>query len=47
LRDALHLSRPTQRLEAPTFALPTLGGKTVQLTDLRGRVVLLYFWATW
>jgi cytochrome oxidase Cu insertion factor (SCO1/SenC/PrrC family) len=47
LLDALALSRPTQRLEAPDFELSTLGGKKVRLADLRGRVALLYFWATW
>lgn len=32
---------------APAFALPDLQGRTVRLTDLRGKVVVLYFWATW
>jgi cytochrome oxidase Cu insertion factor (SCO1/SenC/PrrC family) len=32
---------------APALALPNLDGKTVQLQDYRGKVVLLFFWATW
>ena len=47
LLERLELARPTERLEAPGFELPDLAGKRVRLEDLRGRVVLLYFWATW
>jgi len=32
---------------APDFELQDLDGETVSLSDLRGRPVLLNFWATW
>jgi peroxiredoxin len=32
---------------APDFSLKTLDGKTLKLSDLRGKAVLLNFWATW
>ena len=32
---------------APSFNLPAIDGKTVSLSDLRGKPVLLNFWATW
>jgi peroxiredoxin len=34
-------------LFAPDFHLTTLDGKTITLQSLRGKVVLLDFWATW
>lgn len=33
--------------EAPNFELKTLDGKTVKLSDYRGKKVILNFWATW
>jgi peroxiredoxin len=35
-----------QRKLAPAFQLPAADGKPVQISDFRGKVVLLNFWAT-
>jgi cytochrome oxidase Cu insertion factor (SCO1/SenC/PrrC family) len=32
---------------APALSLPDLNGKAQTLESLRGKVVLLFFWATW
>jgi thiol-disulfide isomerase/thioredoxin len=37
----------TQASLAPDFSLEQLDGKTMRLSDLRGKAVLLNFWATW
>jgi thiol-disulfide isomerase/thioredoxin len=37
----------TPRPVAHEFVLETLGGESVALADLRGRWVILNFWATW
>lgn len=36
-----------QSNEAPIVALKDLRGRTVRISDYRGKVVLLNFWATW
>jgi thiol-disulfide isomerase/thioredoxin len=43
-RPRLHLMQATL---APDFTLESLDGKTMRLSDLRGKAVLLNFWATW
>jgi thiol-disulfide isomerase/thioredoxin len=51
-----HMARrsgPSHRLgigyatPAPDFSLESLDGKSMRLSDLRGKAVLLNFWATW
>jgi cytochrome oxidase Cu insertion factor (SCO1/SenC/PrrC family) len=32
---------------APAFSLPGVDGKTHLLADLRGKVVMVFFWTTW
>lgn len=38
---------PAQHPLAPDFSLPELDGQKLALSDYRGHVVLLDFWATW
>ena len=38
---------PYTGAKAPDFALEALGGGTLRLSSLKGRIVVLNFWATW
>ncbi|MCG8590131.1 MAG: TlpA family protein disulfide reductase [Proteobacteria bacterium] len=40
-------SDPAASSAAPDFTLPRLGGGEVALAELRGRPVVIDFWATW
>jgi hypothetical protein len=47
LWPALGLDRPARKMAAPLLKGVDLGGAPVSLASFRGRVVMLYFWATW
>jgi len=38
---------PQEGFLAPSFSLQDLGGTQISLSDFKGKVVLLNFWATW
>ena len=44
---SLDIQRYEPPKPAPAFALPDLEGLQVRLADLRGKDVLLFYWATW
>jgi peroxiredoxin len=45
--DAAALRASKDRKQAPDFALKDSNGAAVKLSDYKGKVVLLNFWATW
>ena len=47
LPSAAAIKPPAQRQPAPDFTLLDANKKPVHLAELRGRIVLLNFWATW
>lgn len=40
-------AQPKQGQSAAEIALPSAGGDTIRLSSLKGKVVLLDFWASW
>lgn len=47
LFSALSIYRPAEQTDAPDFVLSDVEGRSVRLRELRGKLVLLNFWATW
>ena len=45
--EAVGLEKIEGKVPAPPFSLPDLQGNRVSLDNLRGKGVMLYFWATW
>lgn len=43
----VHLEDAKSRKPAPNFSLTALNGKPLNLSEYKGKVVLLNFWATW
>jgi len=41
------LAAPGQSTSMPTFELPDANGDTVRSEELRGKVVVVRFWASW
>ncbi|MFD2230236.1 TlpA disulfide reductase family protein [Alkalimarinus sediminis] len=45
--DGMKAKKPEQIVQAPDFALTTLDQKAISLSDYKGKVVVLNFWATY
>jgi cytochrome c biogenesis protein CcmG, thiol:disulfide interchange protein DsbE len=46
-RDSRYIQSPLIANEAPSFTLALFDGGTLTLKDLRGKAVLVNFWASW
>jgi cytochrome oxidase Cu insertion factor (SCO1/SenC/PrrC family) len=44
---AAGIARAARQVPAPSFQLQDLVGNRVDLRQLRGRIVLVYFWGSW
>jgi cytochrome c biogenesis protein CcmG, thiol:disulfide interchange protein DsbE len=46
-RDSRYIQLPSIAKEAPSFTLTLFDGRPLTLKDLRGKAVLVNFWASW
>ena len=46
-RDSRYIQSPLVAKDAPSFTLALFDGGTLALKDLRGKAVLVNFWASW
>jgi len=46
-RDSRYIQSPLVAKDAPSFTLALVDGGTLALKDLRGKAVLVNFWASW
>jgi len=44
---AAGIARAARQVPAPSFQLQDLAGNRIDLRQLRGRIVLVYFWGSW
>jgi peroxiredoxin len=47
LLPAMGCAQQVQKQKAPNFSLQTSDGKVIELAKLKGKVVVINFWATW
>ncbi len=45
--EALQATRFSEPKEVPDFSLPSVDGGEVKLSDFKGKIAFLNFWATW
>ncbi len=45
--DVLQINRFPEPVDVPDFSLVSIDGQNVKLSDYKGNIVFLNFWATW
>ena len=47
IMESINIQPATETIVLPDFSLKSINGEEVSLSQLRGKVVMLGFWATW